>query len=102
MSASPECQTGRNHDPQPEHGTVYRYSCCKCRCDLCRRANADWQLWYYHGGRQEIADRGKKGCTRDYLSYGRGCRCGPCSNAMMDWQRAYRAAKKEAAAGVAS
>jgi hypothetical protein len=29
--------------PKPEHGTVSRYSSKvhKCRCDLCRRANAD-------------------------------------------------------------
>lgn len=28
--------------PTPEHGTISRYgSIYKCRCDLCRRANAD-------------------------------------------------------------
>lgn len=93
-----DCRTGRTHDPQPEHGSVYRYTCCKCRCDRCKAGWADWMKRYYRG---EVGQREPKGCTEDYLSYGRGCRCGPCTMAAGDYLRAWRARKKEGL-GVAS
>ena len=75
---------------QPPHGTLYRYTHHRCRCEDCRRANAEYQRWYYHEGRAEIAKRELPGCgTRQ--SYSRGCRCGDCRTANTTYMQVWKA-----------
>jgi len=74
-----------------EHGR-YRYTHYKCRCDICRKANAD-----YCRKRREIrstqditAPHGKR---TTYTNY--GCRCGECTEAHRIYQSQYIARKKD-------
>ena len=47
---------GKPSDGAIRHGTRYSYTRKRCRCDLCRKANADYIRGYYHDtGRRRAA-----------------------------------------------
>ena len=72
----------------PQHGTLYRYSRLKCRCEKCRQAAKDEQ--------QKRIKRGPKkhGLASSYKNY--GCRCPRCRRANRLYEKARKDARRKA------
>ena len=72
----------------PEHGTMKRYAnkTLLCRCDLCRKAAADYQL--ARKIRLKGVEPPKHGTLNGYNSY--GCRCHACKEAGSVYARMYK------------
>lgn len=73
-----------------EHG-LYLYRYARCRCEICRKANAD--------AHQLIVERytaeGGRGSHGTYYRYKTGCRCSDCRRASADYSRAYKRRRRE-------
>jgi len=75
-----------------EHGLyLYRYG--RCRCDMCRKANAE--------SHQQLVARyaaeGGRGAHGTYYRYKTGCRCSTCREASAAYSRAYKKRRRESA-----
>lgn len=64
----------------PEHGLT-RYRRYKCKCDICRAAQAQAMRDYRNGGERGKIEHGTRSC------YNTGCRQGECVQANRDYQR---------------
>lgn len=75
--------------PVPEHGTIARYRSRihGCRCEECRRANAE------HQNRLRGEEPPNHGTYSGYINY--GCRCKACKEAHRATVRARRATKRQ-------
>ena len=80
--------------PTPPHGTVARYvsKTLSCRCDACRRANADYsKAWQAAHPKPKKPPR-KAGPIKHGSIYGYGhrkCRCCACVKANSDYHAAW-------------
>ena len=81
-----------------KHGTRAKCNHDRCRCDACRRANADYQ-WAANRRRKRALEAGTisppHGALSTYNNY--GCRCEACTEANAAMCKAY-AASREASA----
>lgn len=79
------------------HGTRAKYVSDRCRCDECRRANADYQ-WAVNRRRKRAlavgATTAEHGQSSTYSNY--GCRCDECRAAKRDQWATYSARQKAA------
>lgn len=101
-----------------QHGTYNEYGNYGCRCDACKRANAEYQAQLYktdhcsnceatiwHRGNAPVTGLcqtclGESRRTAEHGTesrYASGCRCAPCREAGNTARRARRAANREAA-----
>jgi hypothetical protein len=75
------------------HGTRSRYA-AGCRCDLCRKANADWQFSACLRRAENLAYADVKHGSKDTYNNWM-CRCTPCTTANAEHSRKTR--EREAA-----
>lgn len=73
------------------HGSIYEYQYKKCRCRLCRAANAEVH--------RELMDRyraeGGRGAHGTPYRYETGCRCSKCREAHNTKSREYKRLRKQ-------
>jgi hypothetical protein len=72
---SPKSKLGPD---DPRHGTLNAYTNHNCRCDACRKANAEYNL---ESKRRRVAREDKPHGTKGGY-YNWGCRCDDCSRAV--------------------
>jgi hypothetical protein len=82
------------HDPtDPRHGTTNGYRNLKCRCERCRRANADDAAQRKAARRNAPTPRRVHGTVNGYDNY--SCRCARCTKAHTDAARNLRHRRKQ-------
>lgn len=89
MSMSPPRKPLPPDDPR--HGTPNGYGNLGCRCDSCRRANAENHAQYMAKVRAEGRTLGEHGTD---LAYDTGCRCEDCREAHNAKSRAFKAKRR--------
>jgi hypothetical protein len=78
-------------DGDVRHGTINGYTNLKCRCDLCRRAWADYSAEMCSTAVLPPGDP-RHGRYTTYTNY--ACRCDLCREARADYSAAYYQLRK--------